>query len=117
MAAIGISSTLQLVGIGGEEERLSGGAGDDLFIYFSALKIILFLGEGDEKVLQPQANHGKILTVRDGYLVCPHCRLNKRLIQVPPDTKAERLRVYCRACKTETMVDMEKGQCFESRSR
>ena len=58
-----------------------------------------------------------MLTVRNGYLVCPHCRRNKRVIQVPPDTKAERLRVYCRDCKTETIVDIDQGQCFESRSQ
>ncbi len=67
--------------------------------------------------MQPQANHGKLLTVRNGYLVCPRCRRNKRLIQIQPDTKAERLRVYCRDCKTETIVDIDQGQCFESRSQ
>ena len=45
------------------------------------------------------------------------CRRNKRLIQVQPDTKAERLRVYCRDCKTETLVDIDKGECFESRGQ
>lgn len=58
-----------------------------------------------------------MLIVRGGYLVCPHCRQNKRLIQVQPDTKAERLTLYCRFCKTETIVDIDKGQCFESRSQ
>ena len=67
--------------------------------------------------MKPQTIHGKMLTVRNGYLVCPHCRRNKRLIQVPPDAKAERLRVWCRDCKTETIVDMEQGQCFESRGQ
>ena len=57
------------------------------------------------------------MTVRDGYLVCPHCGRNRRLIRVRPDTRAEGLQVYCRDCKTETIVDIEKGQCFESRSR
>lgn len=67
--------------------------------------------------MQTQVKHGKILTVRDGYLVCPNCRRNKRLIQVQPDTRAERLRVYCRDCKTETIVDIDRGQCFESRGQ
>lgn len=58
-----------------------------------------------------------MLTVKDGYLVCPTCRRNKRLIQIQPDTKAERLRVYCRDCKTEHIVDIDRGQCFESRSQ
>lgn len=55
-----------------------------------------------------------MLTVKDGYLPCPHCRQNKRLIQVRPETKAERLILYCRFCKTETKVDIEQGKCFES---
>ncbi len=67
--------------------------------------------------MQPNANHDIMLTVRQGYLVCPHCRRNKRLIQIQPDTYAERLRVYCRDCKTETIVDIDQGQCFESRSQ
>lgn len=69
------------------------------------------------KVLQSQANHGKLLTVRDGYLICPRCHRNKRLIQVRPDTKAERLRVFCRDCKAEIIVDMDRGKCFESRGQ
>ena len=68
-------------------------------------------------VLQRAAKHGKLLTVNAGYLVCPACRRNRRLIQVCPDTRAERLRVYCRACKTELIVDIEQGQCFESQCR
>lgn len=67
--------------------------------------------------MQSQAIRGKLLTVRDGYLVCPHCRRNKRVIQVSPDTEAVRLRVYCRDCKREIIVDIVEGQCFESRSR
>lgn len=58
-----------------------------------------------------------MLTVRNGYLVCPHCLRNKRVIQIQPDTKAENLRVYCRDCKKETIVDIDQGQCFESRSQ
>lgn len=70
-----------------------------------------------EKVLQTLEKDGKMLTVKDGYLVCPNCRRNKRLIQVRPETRAERLVVFCRDCKTETIVDIDKGQCFESRGR
>lgn len=67
--------------------------------------------------MQSAEKHGKMLTVSNGWLVCPTCRRNRRLIQILPDTMASRLVVYCRDCKTEHIVDIEKGQCFESRSR
>ena len=65
----------------------------------------------------PAVKHGKMLTVRDGYLVCPRCRQNKRVMQIPPYTKAERVVAFCRMCKWEHDVDIEQGQCFESRSQ
>ena len=55
------------------------------------------------------------LDVVNGWLRCPFCR--KRLLRVEPDTAAKNLIVYCRDCRTETMVDIEKGQCFQSRGR
>lgn len=67
--------------------------------------------------MQHQGKRGKILTVQDGYLVCPTCLRNHRLMRIEPDTKAERLRVYCRSCKTQHIVDIDEGQCFESQSR
>ena len=68
-------------------------------------------------MLQTQAKHGKMLTVRDGYLECPNCRRNKRLMKINPDTVAHRVVVYCRDCKKENILDIDKGQCFESRSQ
>lgn len=70
-----------------------------------------------EKVLPVGVLSDKILTVRDGFLSCPVCRRNRRLIRILPDTQARRLAVFCRDCKTELIVDIDKGQCFESRSR
>ena len=67
--------------------------------------------------MQIQGKRGKLLIVKDGWLTCPSCRRNKRLLKIDPDTKAERLRVYCRDCKTEHIVDIDEGQCFESRSQ
>lgn len=61
---------------------------------------------------------GTLLPVRDGYVLCPHClpnRLRVKLIQVQPETQARHLRLFCRNCKTEYSVNIEKGQCFESR--
>lgn len=63
---------------------------------------------------------GKLLTVKDGYLLCPHCltaRINSHLLKVEPDTVAVRLPVYCRRCKQYFKVDIASGQCFDSRCR
>lgn len=35
--------------------------------------------------------------------------------QIRPDTTAENLPVFCRQCKLELTVNIDKGQCFESR--
>lgn len=59
----------------------------------------------------------KLLTVKDGYLVCPVCRRNKRVLQIRPDTVAVNVIAYCRCCKTELLINIDKGQCYESRSR
>ena len=65
--------------------------------------------------MQANEKHGKMLTVKGGYLVCPTCRRNKRLMKINPDATAERITVYCRDCKTEHKIDIENGQCFERR--
>ena len=67
--------------------------------------------------MQTTKKHGKILVVRDGCLVCPTCRRNKRLMKINPDTVATRVVAYCRDCKTEHIVDIDRGQCYESRSQ
>lgn len=67
--------------------------------------------------MKTQAVYGKMLAVKDGYLICPNCRRNKRLMKIDPDTEAVNLIAYCRNCKTENYVDIHQGQCFESRSR
>lgn len=67
-------------------------------------------------MLRVGENRGKMLTVKDGWLVCPHC-LNKRLLRVPPDTAARALPVWCGKCKHEIIVDIEQGRSFESRSQ
>lgn len=64
-----------------------------------------------------QQIHGKMLTVKDGYLVCPTCLRNRRVMKINPDTVARRAVAYCRDCKTEHIVDIDRGQCFESRSQ
>ena len=55
--------------------------------------------------------------VRDGFLICPICRRNKRLMRIDPQTRAVHLAVWCRDCKSEIILDIDQGQCFESRSQ
>lgn len=69
------------------------------------------------KVLQEYEKRGRMLTVEDGWLVCPFCKLNRRVMKIDPDTVAMRLPVYCRSCKREFRVDIQKGQSFKSQSR
>lgn len=58
-----------------------------------------------------------MLTVRDGYLVCPRCLVNRKVVKVDPDTTARNLAVFCRHCKLELKIDIVEGQCFKSRSQ
>lgn len=67
--------------------------------------------------MQTETKRGKILAVRDGYLICPICRRNRRLMKIRPDTSAQNLVVFCRECKNEFIVDISKGQSLEGRSR
>lgn len=59
----------------------------------------------------------KMLAVRNGWLVCPVCRRNKRLLHVLPETTAENLEVFCRDCKSTLKVDISIGQSVERRSQ
>lgn len=77
----------------------------------------------------PNAKYDKILTVRQGgFVVCPECerrhaqnpawRVNRSLIRIDVDTRAEALPVMCRKCLTEIKLDIAEGlSCFESLSQ
>ena len=58
-----------------------------------------------------------MLTVKNGYLVCPSCGVNKRVMQIPTYTKATRVVAFCRRCKWEQDVDIDKGACFLSQGQ
>ena len=87
------------------------------FLIIFGLEIYIIFRKRGWKVLQNTAIHGKLLTVENGWLTCPVCRRNKRLLRIPPDAQAHRVPVYCRSCKTEIIVDIEQGQSYESRSQ
>ena len=67
--------------------------------------------------MQSQGERDRMVTVKDGYAVCPNCRRNNRLIQVKPGISAERVIIFCRGCKKEITLRIHEGQCFESRGQ
>lgn len=68
----------------------------------------------EEKVLQECGKRGRMLTVANGWLECPSCRRNRRMMQIRPDAEGRNIVAFCRVCKTEHIVDIVKGECFES---
>lgn len=67
------------------------------------------------KTLQRPEKHGK-LTVKDGWVTCPVCKRNHRLIRVEPETEATGLPVYCRTCRSEVILNIERGQSVKRQS-
>lgn len=53
--------------------------------------------------------------VQDGWVQCPVCKRNRRLLRVEENTRARWLLVYCRSCKTEIALDID-GQNIEWRT-
>ena len=75
--------------------------------------------KGAENVLQTMRKGGKLLPVRDGFILCPDCLnhgVRNKIQAVAPDTEATRLRLYCRQCKSRFVVNIAEGQCREDQS-
>lgn len=60
-------------------------------------------------------NRQRVL-VRDGWIVCPVCRKNRRLLRIDDSTEAVGLPVYCKDCKNEIILDIRRGRSVERRS-
>lgn len=67
--------------------------------------------------MQATQKSDMILTVRDGWLVCPICRKNRRLLHVLPETEADNLELYCKDCKSRLTVRITRGRSVERRSQ
>lgn len=57
------------------------------------------------------------LTVKNGWITCPYCKRNRRLMRVLPQTQAKSLEVYCRDCKSTMILNIDEGQRVELRSQ
>ena len=55
--------------------------------------------------MQTTQERGK-LVVKDGWLICPVCG-KMRVLHLTEKTRATDLPVYCRRCRTETIVNIE----------
>lgn len=67
------------------------------------------------KRLQSAPACGK-LVIRDGWVTCPVCKRNHRLIRVEPETEAKGLPVYCRTCRSEIVLNIDRGQSVKRQS-
>ena len=65
--------------------------------------------------MQMNGKNDKI-SVTNGWITCPICKRNKRLLRIGKDTEAKGLPVFCRDCKTEIILDIARGQSVERRS-
>ena len=57
------------------------------------------------------------LAVKNGWISCPCCKRNHRLMRVLPETQARSLEVFCRDCKSTIILDIDQGQRVELRSQ
>lgn len=63
------------------------------------------------------ARNGDKISTKDGWLTCPICKRNHRLMRVLPETQARNLEVFCRDCKSTIILDIDQGQRVELRSQ
>jgi len=47
-----------------------------------------------------------IIVTTEGWVHCPVCKQNKRLLRVLPDTTATCLPVYCKRCRREVVLNI-----------
>ncbi len=57
------------------------------------------------------------LIVKDGWISCPVCGRNHRLLRITDETEAYGLPVYCRTCRSELILNIEKGQSVKRQSQ
>ena len=56
--------------------------------------------------MQSAEVRGKMITVKDGWVICPRCD-RQRVLRVLPSTRATDLVVYCKHCRSESLISLE----------
>ena len=56
------------------------------------------------------------LVTKDGWVTCPACGRNHRLLRITDHTEARNLPVYCRTCRREIILEIERGQSVKRQS-
>lgn len=67
-------------------------------------------------LLTTQAKTDKMITVKNGWAICPICR-EPRFKRVRPNETAALVYVHCRRCKNDIPLMLKQGQCFESQGQ
>ena len=66
-------------------------------------------------MLQSEPQCDKLI-VKNGWVTCPNCKRNHRLLRVEPETEARNLPIFCRDCKSTVILNIDRGQSVERRS-
>lgn len=66
--------------------------------------------------MHSEVNSGKLLSVRDGWLLCPVCGKTK-VLRIYPETRGRMIQVFCKRCGSESIVNIEQCQCHECQCR
>lgn len=53
---------------------------------------------------------GKMASVINGWLLCPVCEGSK-VLRVYPETSGTMIQVFCKRCRKESIVNIDKCQC------
>ena len=61
--------------------------------------------------------HGATLSTKDGWITCPICRRNHRLMRIRDDTFGRNLVAYCRTCRSEVILNIDEGQSVKRQSQ
>ena len=72
--------------------------------------------ESEEKVLIT-TEKGDKLSIKDGWITCPVCKRNHRLMRTRSDTVGRNIVAYCRTCRSEVVLNIDKGQSEKRQSQ